>query len=58
MCIGPSKTLKQTSQIAQRVLVQTEKMSQDVRKHAMQAYLKYKAYCEGKTNASKMRERE
>ena len=33
-----------TSQIAQYVLDQTEMIHQDVRKNAMQAYIKYKAY--------------
>ena len=42
-----------TSQIAQDVLEETEMIHQDVRKNAMQAYIKYKAYYDKKANASK-----
>ena len=42
------------SQIAQDVLEQTEMIFQDVRKNAMQAYIKYKAYYE-KSNDSKLK---
>ena len=45
-----------TSQIAQDVLDQTEMIHQDVRKNAMQAYIKYKAYFDKKANASKLKE--
>ena len=45
-----------TSQIAQDVLDQTEMIHQDVRKNAMQAYIKYKAYYDKKANASKLKE--
>ena len=41
------------SQIAQDVLEQTEMIFQDVRKNAMQADIKYKAYYDEKANASK-----
>ena len=47
-----------TSQIAQDVLEQTEMIHQDVRKNAMQAYIKYKAYYDKKANASKLKEAE
>ena len=46
------------SQIAQDVLEQTEMIYQNVRKKAMQAYVKYKAYYEKKANASKMKEKD
>ena len=42
--IRPQKQPIPTSQIAQDVLDQTEMIHQDVRKNAMQAYIKYKAY--------------
>ena len=45
-----------TSQIAQDVLEQTEMIHQDVRKNIMRAYIKYKAYYDKKTNASKLKE--
>ena len=45
-----------TSQIAQEVLEQTEMIHQDVRKNTMQAYIKYKAYCDKKAKASKLTE--
>ena len=44
-----------TSQIAQDVLDQTEMIHQDVRKNAMQAYIKYIAYYDKKANASKLK---
>ena len=37
-----------TSQIAQDMLEQTEMISKDVRKNAMQAYIKYKSYYDKK----------
>ena len=42
-----------TSQIAQDIVDRTEVIHQDVRKNAMQAYIKYKAYYDKKANASK-----
>ena len=45
-----------TSQIAQDVLDQTELINQDVRRKAMQVYIKYKAYSDRKTNALKLKE--
>ena len=44
-----------TSQIAQDALDQTEMIHQDVRKNAMQAYIKYKAYHDKKAHASKLK---
>ena len=44
------------SQIAQDVLEQTETIFRDVRKSAMQAYIKYKAYYDRKANASKLKQ--
>ena len=44
MGIHPQKNLSPDSQIAKDVLEQTEIVFQDVRKNAMQAYIKYKAY--------------
>ena len=52
----PQQQLIPTSQIAQDVLDQTEMIRQDVRKNAMQAYIKYKAYYDKKANASKLKE--
>ena len=43
-----------TSQIAQEFLNQTEKIYQDLRKNAMQAYIKYKAYNNKKAKTSKL----
>ena len=51
----PQKIPSLDSQIAQDVLEQTETIFQDVRKNAMQAYIKYKAYYDRKTNASKLK---
>ena len=55
MGIRPQQIPPPDSQIAQDVLQQTETIFQDVRKNAMQAYLKYKAYYERKANASKLK---
>ena len=44
LVIRPQEQPIPTSQIAQDVLDQTEMIHQDVRKNAMQAYVKYKAY--------------
>ena len=46
MGIRPRKIPSPDSQNAQDVLEQTEMNFQDVRKEAMQAYIKYKAYYE------------
>ena len=54
--IRPQQQPIPTSQIAQDVLDQTEMIHQDVRKNAMQAYIKYKAYYDRKANASKLKE--
>ena len=56
--IRPQQQPIPTSQIAQDVLKQTEMIHQDVRKNAMQAYIKYKAYYDKKVNASKLKEAE
>ena len=53
---SPIATAHSTSRIAQDVLDQTEMIHQDVRKKAMQAYIKYGAYYDKKANASKLRE--
>ena len=53
--ICPQKPPPPDSQIAQDVLEQTETVFQDVRKNAMQAYIKYKAYYDRKANASKLK---
>ena len=55
MDIRPQKIPPPDSQIAQDVLEQTETIFQDVRKNAMQAYTKYKAYYDRKANASKLK---
>ena len=54
MGILPEKIPPPDSQIAQDVLDQMETIFQDVRKNAMQAYIKYKAYYDRKANASKL----
>ena len=55
MGIHHQKIPPQDSQIAQDVLEQTEIIFQDVRKNAMQAYIKYKAYYDRKANASTLK---
>ena len=55
MGVRPQKFPSSDSQTTQDVLEQTEMVFQDVRKNAMQAYIKYKAYYHKKTNASKIR---
>ena len=55
MGFRPQKIPPPDSQIAQDVLEQTEKIFEDVRKNAMQAYIKYKAYYDRKANASKLK---
>ena len=54
--IRPQKVPSPDSQIAQDVLEQTEIIFQDVRKNAMQTYIKYKAYYDKKANASKLKQ--
>ena len=44
-----------TLQMAQEVLEKTEMIHQGVRKNAIQAYIKYKAYYDKKANASKLK---
>ena len=56
MGIRPQQQLNPTSQISQDVLEQTEVIHQDVRKNAMQSYIKCKAYYDKKANASKLNE--
>ena len=58
MCIRPQKIPSPDSQIAHDVLEQMEMIFQDVRKNAMQAYIKYKAYYDKKANASKLKQAE
>ena len=55
MGIRPQKIPSPDSKIAQDVLEQTEMIFQDVRRNAMQAYIKYKAYYDKKANASKLK---
>ena len=55
MGIRPQNIPPPDSQIAQDVLDQTEIIFQGVRKNAMQAYIKYKAYYDRKANASKLK---
>ena len=50
--IRPQKIPAPHSEIAQDVLEQTETIFQDVRRNAMQAYIKYKAYYDEKANAT------
>ena len=52
--IRPQKIPVPDSEIAQGVLEHTETIFQDVRRNAMQAYIKYKAYYDKKANASKL----
>ena len=56
MGIRPQKIPSPDSQIAQDVLEQTETIFQDVRRNAMQTYIKYKAYYDKKANASKLKQ--
>ena len=56
LAIRPQQQPFPTSQIAQDVLSQTERIHQDILKIAMQAYIKYKAYYDKKANASKLKE--
>ena len=52
----PQKIPAPDSEIAQDVLEQTGTIFQDVRRNAMQAYIKYKAYYDKKTNATKLKQ--
>ena len=54
--IRPQQQPIPTSQFVQDILEQTEMIHQNVRKNAMQAYIKYKAYYDKKANASKLKE--
>ena len=54
--IRPQKIPSPNSEIPQDVLEQTETISQDVKRNAMQAYIKYKAYYDEKANASKLKQ--
>ena len=56
MGVRPEKNPSPDSEIAQDVLEQTEIIFQDVRRITMQAYTKYKAYYDRKTNASKLKQ--
>ena len=56
MSIRPQNIPPPDSQIAQDVLEQTKTIFQDVRKNAMPAYIKYKAYYDRKANASKLKQ--
>ena len=53
MCIHPQYIPSPGSQIAQDVLEQTEIIFQDFRENAMQAYIKYKAYFDKKSQCLK-----
>ena len=53
---SPQKVPSPDSQIAQDVLEQTETIFQDVRKNALRAYIKYKAFYDKKANASKFKQ--
>ena len=54
--IRPQKIPAPDSEIAQDVLEQTETIFQDVRRNAMPAYIKYKAYYDKKANATKLKQ--
>ena len=54
--ICPQQQPTPSLQIAQDVLDQTEMIHQDVRKNAMQAHIKHKAYYDKKAKASKLKE--
>ena len=54
--ICSQKTPAPESEIAQDVLEQTETIFRDVRRNAMQAYIKYKAYYDKKANATKLKQ--
>ena len=52
LAVRPQRVPVPISQIARDVLDQTQMIYQDVRRNAMQAYIKYKGYCDKKANAS------
>ena len=54
----PYKAPTSSSQIAENVLKQTEMIFHEVRENTMQAYIKYKAYYDKETNASKLKEQQ
>ena len=54
MGIRPQKIPSSDSKTAQDLLERTELIFQDVRKNAMQAYIKYKAYYDKKPEASQL----
>ena len=54
--IRPQRIPAPDSEIAQDVLEQPESIFQDVRRNAMQAYIKYKAYDDKKANARKLKQ--
>ena len=56
MGIRPQKCPSSDSQVGHDVLEQTEAIFLDVRKNAMQAYIKYKAYYDKKAKASKLKQ--
>ena len=56
MGIRPQKIPSPDSKIAQDVREQTEMIFQDVRRNAMQTYIKYKAYYDKKAIASKLKQ--
>ena len=56
MGVRPQENPSPESQPAQDLLKQTEMIFQAVRKNAMQAYIKYKAYYDKKANASKLKQ--
>ena len=56
MGIRPQKINSPDSEITQDVLEQTEILFQDIRRNAMQAYIKYKAFYDRKANASKLKQ--
>ena len=58
MGIRPEKIPSSDSEIAQDVFEQTEKIFQDVRRNANEAFIKYKAYYDKKANASKLKQSE
>ena len=58
MGIRPQKIPSPDPETAQDVLEQTETIFQDVRRNAMQAYIKYQAYYAKKANASKLKQSE
>ena len=54
--VYPSMPSMPDSETAQDILEQTGMIFQDVRRNAMQAYIKYKAYYDEKANASKFKQ--